>query len=159
MSVTYATDDLAVCVENAGMMPMFMSHAHSVKLEVWLLVFFGYGYPMGMLLYLLIQFDRKYKRRNDIDWHHTTLVVALPAIIGLAPNFQPVKGTVRLLYAFILISAFFVFQIVFTRTYDLIHFHQPWYQISTFKEIVDEDLHLAGSSEAFHILSRNKMVI
>lgn len=158
MSVTYGMDDLTMCVQNAGMMPMVFAQLHAISATVWFLAIFGYGYSIGFLLFLLVQFDRRYNRRNQIDWHHTTWLITLPAIIGLSPNFYPIKGTVRILYAFTLISAFFAFQVAFTRSYDVLYIQIPLHQVSSLNESIDEDYHLSGTSEALHLLSRNQMV-
>lgn len=159
MSATYASDDLTWCVQKAQMMPMFLAQISAVEPAVWFLAFFGYGYPIGLLLYLLIQFDLKYRQRNHTDWHHTTLIITLPAFLGLSPNFKPLKGTVRIFYALFLISAFFVFQIAFTRAYNVLHAQRPWHQVSSLAEIMEMDFLLTGSLEAFNLLSRNEMVI
>ncbi len=158
MSVTYESDDLTWCVQKAEMMPMFLSLMLAATSGAWTLFIFGYIYPCGFLLYLLIQFDLKYKRRNFCNWHHTTGLLVLPAVIGISPNFQPVKGTVRIFFAFVLVTAFFFFQIIFTRTYELIHRRIPWHQVSSFNEIMENDFSFIGSLEAFNLLKENKMV-
>lgn len=159
MSVTYASDDLTWCVRKAGIMPMYLSQVLFMNPEPWFLIIFGYGYTSGLLLYFLIQFDVKYKQRNFRDWHYTTLLVALPACLGMSPNFRPVNGTTRLFFALMLISAFFFFQITFTRWYEFFNKQIPWRQVSSFKEIIEKDFRLAGSQDAFNILHRSGKVI
>lgn len=138
---------------------MYLSQMLFMNPESWFLIIFGYGYTSGIVLYLLIQFDVKYDHRNSRDWHFTTWLVALPACIGMSPNFRPVNGTTRIFFALMLMSAFFFFQIIFTRWYEIFNNNQKaWRQISSFKEVIEKDFHLAGSQEAFNILHQNKKV-
>ncbi len=159
MSVTYESDDLTWCLPKSKIMPKFLSAMFILTPAAWFAVIFGFGYSCGLLLYLLIQFDLKYERRNDCDWHHTTWLVTLPAVIGLSPNFKPVKGTVRVFFIFVLVIAFFFFQIFFSRAFDVVYSEIPWHQIASLNEIMDEDFNFAGSLEAFNFLNRSKMVI
>ncbi|XP_037033032.1 uncharacterized protein LOC119072018 [Bradysia coprophila] len=157
MSVTYASDDLTWCVQKARTMPMFLAHMRYVQPAVWFMGIFGCGYPVGLLIYLLVQFDPKYKQRSSIDWHRSMLIT-IPAFIGLSPNFTPLKGTLRIFYATVLISAFFAFQILLTRGYDVLHKQVPLHQVSSLNEIMEKDFHLVGSLESLNLLSRNKMI-
>lgn len=158
MSVTYASDDLTWCVRKAEFMPLLTSQILFFKPEPWLLIIFGYGYTSGFLLYLLIQFDLQYEQRNIRDWHYTTWLVALPACLGMSPSFRPVNTTSRIFFAFMLISAFFFFQITFTRASDFLFNRMQWNQVSSFEDLIGNESRLAGSQEAFNILTHNKMV-
>lgn len=158
MSVIYAGDDLTWCVPKAGIMPMYLSQMLFMDPGPWFLIIFGYGYISGFLLYLLIQFDPNYEHRNCRDWHFTTWLVALPACINMSPNFYPVKGTTRIFFALMLVSAFFFFQIIFTNFYEFFNKQVPWRQISSFKEIIEQDFRLVGSREAFEMLNRSEKV-
>lgn len=158
MSVTYDSDELMWCVQKAGVMPVYLSQMLFMNPETWFLLIFGYGYTSGFFLYLLMQFDLKYQHRNSRDWHFTTWLVALPACIGLSPNFRPVNATTRIFFGLMLMSAFFFFQITFTRLHELLHRQVPWQQISLFKEIIERDFNLIGSQEAFNVLQQSKKV-
>lgn len=157
--LTYGSDNLMWCVRRAGIMPKVLSQAYLLTPTQWLVIIFGYGYPSGFLLYLLIQFDPKFEQRNNRDWHYTTWLVALPACIGMSPNFHPISCTSRIFFALMLASAFFFFQIIFTRTYLMLHYEMPWRQISSFKEIIEEDYGFVGAEEALKMLRQRPEVI
>lgn len=157
ISVTYASDDLTWCVQKAGIMPMFLAQMLSIATpESWFGIIFIYGYPCGLILYFMIQFDLKYEQRNNRDWHYTTLLVALPACIGVSPRFCPAGSFVRVFYAFMLISALFFFQILFTRTYEALHKQVPWNQVSSLGELMENDFRIIGSQEAFNLSQKVK---
>ncbi|KAG4079216.1 hypothetical protein HA402_004591 [Bradysia odoriphaga] len=155
MSATYASEDLTWCVSKARMIPMYLNHMRFMNLDSWFLIIFGYGYTSGLILYLLMQFDLKYEHRNCRDWHFTTWLVALPACLGMSSNYRPLNGTTRIFFALMLISAFFFFQITFTRSYEFLHKQTPWHQVSSFKEIIENDFHLKGSEEALNMLRQS----
>lgn len=157
--VTYAGDELSWCVRNAGLMPLVLAQLHLMDPDTWFLLIFGYGYVTGTLLYILIQFDLEYKHRNCRDWHRIVWLVALPACLNLSPGFYPVKTTTRTFYALMLVAAFFFFQIMFVTAYEFIHFRLPWHQVSTIKEIIENNYLLAGSQEAFDVWHQSGKVM
>lgn len=127
-------------------------------LLVWFGIVFGYVYVSGFVLYLLIPYDLDYNERNKRDWHYTTWLIALPAIIGISPKYKPVSGTIRMFYSCVLICAMILFQLAFSRIYEFLHLDIPRHQVSSFREIVENNFHLMGSQEAFNILSDNEKV-
>lgn len=109
-------------------------------------------------MYVLIPYDLDYKERNKRDWHYTTYLVALPAIIGISPNYHPVSGTIRTLYSCVLICAMILFQLALSCIYEFLHLDIPKHQISSFRELDEYNFNLMGSQEAFNLVSGSEKV-
>lgn len=126
--------------------------------ECWLLLIFGVGYSVGFVLYIMVQFDSNYEKRNQRDWHYTTWLVALPAVIGFSQRFHPKYGPLRIFYGFILIMMIFIWQIALYLGVRFIKVPVQRPQVSTRAEIIDWEYHLAGVPEVLGLISFDNRV-
>lgn len=158
LSRPYVQDDLIWCIQTAKYYPWILNILFAATPECWLTLIFGVGYISGTVIYIMIQFDLKYKHRNQRDWHYTTWLVALPAVIAINQRFRPVYGPLRWFYALLLITMFFLWQIVFFFGIRFIKYPIQRPQISTVQEIIDEEFRLSGSNEVLQLLSSDRKV-
>lgn len=126
--------------------------------EVWFIIIFGYVYVGGFVLYVLLPYDLNYRDRNKRDWHYTTWLIVLPAVIGTSPNFKPLSGVNRMFYGCVLLLAVILFQICFSSIYEFLHLDIPQHQLASFQEIVERNFRLMGSPEAVNFISENQKV-
>lgn len=151
-------DDLTWCIQKAKSFPKFAQIALIGTPEAWFGIIFGYGYISGFLLYIMIQFDKEYKRKNCRDWHYTTWLVALPACIGISPRFYPKDYRVRVFYAFMLVTATFFFQMGFCYVYRFLKLPVFHRQISSVDELVENNFRLMGSKYVLDAIYDDKKV-
>lgn len=157
-SKRYYQDDLTWCIQKAKNLPMIFNIFVSATPECWLLLIFGVGYTCGFLFYIMIQFDLKYEKRNQRDWHYTTWLISLPSVIGVNQRFQPKSHSLRFFYGFYLVVAMFAWQNIFLLVIPFIK--KPIYrpQISTIHEIIKDEFRLAGSTEVHSLISFDERV-
>lgn len=116
------------------------------------------GYAYGILVYILIQFDTQYKERNIRDWHYTTLLVALPSVIGIGQRYRPISWNIRIFYGAILIAMVLAVQVAVVYWYTFLQIQAPMHQISTVDEIVANDFVLKGSMAVKNAIDFDKKV-
>lgn len=158
-SKPYIQDDLTWCVQKAKNVPKLLTVYFAATPEVWLILIFGVGYISGLVFYIMIQFDLEYKHRNQRDWHYTTLLIALPAVIGINQRFHPKYTSLRLFYLTLVIMNIFNWQVLLFKGLKFAKITIPKRQISTIAEIVDNDFHLAGSINALGLIKFDGRVI
>ncbi|XP_055309007.1 uncharacterized protein LOC129572917 [Sitodiplosis mosellana] len=151
-SKPYYQDDLTWCIQKSKNFPMVINVFLAATPECWILLIFGIGYVSGLLIYIMIQFDFKYENRNQRDWHYTTWLVALPAVIGLNQRFHPKSMSIRIFYGFILIMMIFLWQIVFYFGIRFVKVPIQRQQVSTTAELIDSEYRLAGSHELIDLI-------
>lgn len=158
-SIPYFEDDWTWCVRNAGYYPLYLNLFLLAKPECWIGIVFGFGYVTGYILYIFIQFDEKFKYRNFRDWHYTTWLISLPAVIGVNQTFKPLYGPLRIFYGFMLligvILSLFLLTFGMARAKNLV----PMYQVSTVAEILDNEYRLFGSRECLEMIKYDERVI
>lgn len=120
---------------------------------------FAVGYTTGLLLYLLIQFDLDYKKRNKHDWHYTTWLIALPAVIGVSQQFHPKQFILRLFHGYMLFMLMLAWQRIFYHGVRFLKYPNQFHQKSTTTEIIEYEFRLAGSVEVFEMISFDERVI
>lgn len=126
--------------------------------ECWILIIFGIGYTTGWILYIMIQFDLKYEKRNQRDWHYTILLIALPTVIGISQRFHPKSGSLRVFYCFMLITSIAIWQIVLFLGVKFLKVPVQKHQLSTTAEIIDWTYRLTGSPEVLSLISFDERV-
>lgn len=149
----YYQDDMTWCVKKATHVHFLLHIFLAATPEIWITLIFGIGYTTGFLLYLMIQFDSEYKHRNQRDWHYTTWLIALPAVIGVNPRFHPKSSFLRIFYCFTLIMSMFEWQIYLFLGVKFFKVHVRKHQISTTAEIIDWEYRLLGTDEVFGLIS------
>lgn len=149
----YYQDDLTWCVQRAGHFSMIISALFAATPECWLLLIFGIGYTSSFLVYIMIQFDLEYKHRNKRDWHYISILVILPAIIGVNQRFQPKFMPLRMFYGLIILIYVFSWQAIFLLGYRYLKEPIPRTQVSTITEIIYNNYRLSGSSETLSLIS------
>lgn len=158
MSMPYFQDDLTWCIQKAGKWPWLTNLIIAPSPTVWFTIFFGYGYVYGTLLYIIIQFDTKYKQRNNRDWHYTTLLISYTSFAGIGQRFQPISWNIRLFYGVILIGMIFCVQVALSYWYKFLQIQAPMHQISTIGEIISNDFELKGSMPAKNAIDFDEKV-
>lgn len=146
------------CIQKSKDFPLIINLFLAATPECWILLIFGVGYSTGLVLYIMVQFDLKYEKRNQRDWHYTTWLVALPAVIGFSQRFYPKSGQLRLFYGFILIMMIFTWQIVLYLGLQFLKVPVQRLQVSKIAEIIDWEYHLSGSAEMLHLISFDQRV-
>lgn len=157
-SIPYFQDDLIWCIQKAGKWPWLFNLLSSPVPFVCLLIILGYGYIYGTLVYILIQFDTKYEQRNHRDWHYTTLLVALPSVIGIGERFRPISWNIRIFYGAILIAMVLAVQVAVAYWYQFLQIQAPIHQIATIDEIIANDFVLKGSMAVKNAIDIDKKV-
>lgn len=158
ISTFYSQDDFTWCVQRAKFFSFLLNLFLMAQPEVWLLIIFGVGYVLGFVLYIVIQFDLKYEKRNRRDWHYTTLLIMLPAVIGINQRYQPGFFSLKVVYFIISISCVAFFQIFFYEMVRFLKVPVRHSQISTVAEIIAKDFHLSGSTEVVSMIKFDKRV-
>lgn len=158
ISYPYFSDDFTWCVQNANYVSFLLFIFVVMSPTVWVMIFFGFGYTTSTLLYLLIQFDEKYEQRNRRDWHYTTLLIALPAVLGINQQFKPKSGIIRIIYGSWLLTALFGVQMVFVYLVQYIQIRIPKHQVATVNEIVDYNYGLMGSQQVQNLVWTDEKV-
>lgn len=124
----------------------------------WLTLIFGVGYGSGLLLYIMIQFDLEYEHRNHRDWHYTTWLIALPAVIGVNQRFHPKHSAIRLYYGLMLLVMMVVWQSLFWYGFPFFQDPTQFAQTATVDEIVEDEFRLVGSTEVLSLISHDSRV-
>lgn len=149
----YFQDDMTWCILKSKNYPMIINAFLAVAPECWILLIFGIGYGIALLIYIMVQFDLKYNQRNNRDWHYTLLLITLPGIIGFNQRFKPKSTSLRIFYGFILIMMLFIWQIVYFKAIRFIKIPMQRPQISTVDAIASHSFHLSGSLEVKALIS------
>lgn len=151
-------DDLTWCVQKAALMPWILNLPTAMSATCWVLLLLGYVYVSGFLLYIVIQFDTKYKHRNRRDWHYTTWLIAMPSMIGLGQRFHPLSWRLRFFYAWMLLAMVIMMQIIMAFLYEYLQVRFPMHQIATVDEINSNGLVLMGSTRVWSLISLDDKV-
>lgn len=125
----------------------------AVAPECWFILIFGIAYGIGLIIYIMVQFDLKYNQRNRCDWHYTLILITLPDIIGFNQRFKPKSTTLRMFYGSILIMMLVVWQIVYFKAIRFIKVPMQRPQISTIDGLARHAYRLAGSLEVKTLIS------
>lgn len=158
ISRAYYQDRLSWCIHKAKNYPQLFNFFLIATPECWIIFIFGVGYGFGLLVFILVQFDLKYKQGNLRDWHYTTFLVALPTVIGLNQRFLPTSTSLRYLYAYVAICCVLVLPVIFKQLLEQLKIPMQRYQISTIEEMCDYDFRLAGSAEVKALLPHDNRV-
>lgn len=147
VSIPYFQDDFTWCVQSAKFRPWILSPMTAMTPAVWLLVIFGYGYVFSFVLFLLIQFDKKYKKRNNINWHYALWLIILPSVTGMGKPFQPLAWKVRLIYGLILTMLVILSQTMVGHLLKFTQIRFLMHQTATVQEVADAEYQLMGSKQ------------
>lgn len=159
VSIPYIQDDFTWCIQSAKKMPWIFSPLTSMSPSVWFILIFGCGYGASIVLFVLVQFDLKYKMRNSINWHYATFLIALPTFIGMGQTYRPISWKIRVIYGLVswmlvICSQTFVgYFMVFCQIRFSMH------QTATIREIVDSGYELMGSVSAESLITLDDKVI
>lgn len=154
----YSQDDLMWCIPRAKTIFKMFSLLLIISPSVWFILIFGIGYGSGVLLYIMVQFDRNYKQRNQRDWHYTVWLIMLPAVIGTNQRYQPQQLAFKIFYFVILFTSMLMWNEIF---FEMIRYvKQPVYkwQFTTVAEVVKNRFKLAGSDEVLTLISTDDQV-
>lgn len=158
VSTPYMQDELTWCVRKADKMSWLSTFMTGTSASVWITLVFGYGYGSGFVLYLMLQFDKGYRQRNNRDWHYTTILIALPTFIGISQRFHPKAWTARIFYGCMLLGMFAFTQIGTTYLFKFFQVRFPKHQIATIDELASNDYTLMGSSRVRNLIRLNEQV-
>lgn len=145
LSKAYFPDDLTWCVRKSRNFPMVLNFLFVATPTCWIIMIFGIGYVSGFAIYIMIQFDLKYKARNHRDLHYTIWLISLPAVIGINQRFQPKSVALRTFTFFYAFIMFMSGQFIFWFGITYIKTPTPRPQISTISTVIDYKYQLFGS--------------
>lgn len=157
-SIPYFQDDLTWCIQKAGKSPWIINLLQCPTPTVCVVFIFGYGYVYSFLLYVLIQFDTKYKQRNNRDWHYAAILISLPSAIGLSQRFRPVSWNIRIFYGVILLANLLAVQVALVHWYKFLQIQTPMHQIASVEEIIANDYALMGSAAVKNAIDTDQKV-
>lgn len=157
-SITYHQDELIWCVQRAQIIPKLLNSLQIFSVEVWILNTVCSYFLCTGLLYLLIQFDHEYERKNLLDINYALFLIVVPTHIGQYPRFFPKKRYIRFFFAFILLipQIFHAMHGAFIYRYMKVDFF--YHQVSTVDEILNNEFRLTGSYEFLNALKSNAIV-
>lgn len=158
-SKPYYQEDFTWCIQRAKYFPLLLNLAAAATPDIWIICIFGVGHTTALIFYVMVQFDSKYKHRNNRDWPYMLFLVSLPAGIGINQRFHPKSVIFRIFYGFVLIMSMFIWQICFLYGARFFKIPVQRTQISTIAEIIKQDYRLAGSSDALQFISFDEQVI
>lgn len=158
ISNIYSQDDYTWCVQTAKIFPMLINLFLGMSPGCWLVIVFGVGYVSGLLFYIMIQFDLNYTHRNHRDWHYTTLLIAMPAVIGMNLRYLPKAMLPRLFFLLLMQMCFIYWQLCFYNTVRFQKSPVKRYQVSTIAELSTENFHLAGTNNVLDLISFDRRV-
>lgn len=157
-SKTYYQDRLMWCVQKSTNYPMSINLFLAAKPEVWLIGFIvGIGVS-GLITYIMIPFDLMNKRRNFIDMNYVLILIMMPMVIGSNLRHFPKMLPCRSLYAYSLLTTFFLWQLLFCYGGKFITIPTPRPQISTVHEIIERNFRIAGSNAVYDMILHDKNV-
>lgn len=145
ISIPYIQDDFTWCVQGAKLRPWILSPMTAMTPAVWLLLIFGYGYVVSFILFILIQFDKKYSKRNDVDWHYTLFLIILPSVIGMGQTFRPIAWKIRIFYGLTLLLLVLYSQTMVGYLLKFTQIRFSMHQVATVQEITAAKYQLMGS--------------
>lgn len=151
-SVPYFQDDLTWCVQHSGYFPGYLNLFVFASPECWFIVIFGFLIVAGTILFIFIQFDNEYEYRNKRDWHYTSWLITLPALIGSNQRYQPIHMPLRCFYAFLLLMGIVINGFIMSAGMKGIRTPLRKHQVSTVAEIFNGDYHLYGFSDCLTTL-------
>lgn len=154
----YYQDDLIWCIQRSKYYPWVVNILWAATPECWILLIFGVGYISGFVIYIMIQFDVNYKNRNQRDWHYTTWLVALPAVIAVNQRFRPTYWPLRMFYWLLLITMVVLWQIILFHCVRFIKIPIQRPQVSSMHEINEDEFRLVGSNEVLQLISFDERV-
>lgn len=156
-SIPYYEDELTWCVKKVSKKPIFLNLFYIQPVEIWLLnTFIGFG--CAVLIFLLIQFEKYKRKHNRLDLSYTVLLIALPSFLGFTSRFRPVSGSVRLLYAFVLIMPTFIYLMFEIYLYRYMKPQLFFHQIEITDELTSNRFRLVGSLDVLNIIKKDKAV-
>lgn len=157
-SISYIEDDYTWCIKTASAISAAYGFMQGMSTLSWILLVFGYGYGSSFILLLMIQFDKRYKQRNNRDWHYTTILIVLPAMTASSLRFNPTSWSLRLFYACMLFSMLAFTQVGMTFLFKSFQFGFFSHQIATVNELQRYELTLMGSAHVRDMVHMDERV-
>lgn len=157
-SKPYYQEELVWCIQRAKNYPMVITVFLAVTPLMWFILVICIGGAVALITYIMIPFDLKNPRRNFIDFNYVALLIVLPMVIGCNLRHFPQKLPCRMFYAYTLLTAFFLWQLLFYFGARFIVVPVQRHQISTVRELNENNYHLIGTKEAFHLIQFDKRV-
>lgn len=157
-SKRYFRDDLTWCVQKAGYYPIFLNIILGTKPLNWFIAL-GTAFFIALLTYVFIQFDVKYKQRNQHDLYFIIFFVVMPAVIGFNSKFSPKLSAIRFFYSFALILMFFLWQNIFYLGIGFIKLPIQRHQVMTIAEVVQNGYRLSGSNDVLRLITFDERVL
>lgn len=158
LSTPYFQDDLTWCIQKSKYFSMIINLFLGASLVCWFLMIFGVGGLTACVIYLMLPFDFEYKHRNHRDWTYITFQVVLAALIGINQRFNPKYIPLRVFYGFVIIIMVFAWNTFFLLGFQYFTIPAQRWQVSTVKEISENNFELTGSAEVLALISFDERV-
>lgn len=156
-SLPYLQDELIWCIQDAGMVPIYLNLFWIAPLTVWGCIF-AILFSSAGIFYIYVQFDDKFKTNRSMDIIYMILMVVFPALSGISPKFNPTKSTIRMFYSVLLFGALIGNMVIAAFFYNSIKEPIHRYQVKSNVEIANNNYRLAGSDEILHTIRIKNMV-
>lgn len=155
----YFQEDLTWCVQRAKYIPFTLNLFLAASPTVWVSGSLIWGYASATVMYILIQFDLEYNKRNHRDFHYMCWIVTFPTMIGMTQRFHPKHSILRIYYCLVALTLSFAWQKMFFHAFPFFTIPSRYAQISTVDQIVSDQFRLAGNSmETLKFISMDKRV-
>lgn len=159
ISIPYYQDELIWCVQRAHKIPIFINFFFIIPLDMWIFFMFISVLLCTTLLYLLVEFDKRYQGPNNrIDFFYALLLIVIPAYSAASPHFNPTNIRIRIIYWMLLTCPIFFQSMIGAYLYQFMKFQFYYHQISDTEEMLKENFRLMGSMEVFDSIKHNEMV-
>lgn len=124
---------------------------------VWLILI-GLLYINGAVFFFFIPFDRKLDHRN-VNYLHATLLIAIPAMLGVAPRFFTKHWPLRLFYLVVLWFGISFFGIFLNNALMFATVRFRMHQVNTIGEMVDGGFSFTGSASILDHMQKQQNLV
>lgn len=158
VSIPYDYDDIIFCIQRSKIIPKYLNIVNILPPEMWFTMIFIGIFFIGIIAYLVVQFDSGVKRRNQMDLNYIMIIHLMSSFFSNAHDFKPKTAWLRILHTIIIVISLVFQGIVGVSLYQYMKEDMFYHQITTLREIVDSNFRLAGSPEVLHMIKRTELV-
>lgn len=156
-SIAYYQDDYTWCVQRARLLPLFLNIPNAAPGVAWASLFIV-CFANGLILFIFMQFDRKDAQCHTRDVFYATLLISMPAIIGISQRFHPKYWPLRIYYCSMLFEGIFIFAVGLSFALECLKKSIWAHQVYTIAEIIENNYRLAGTRTIAEIIQQQVLV-
>lgn len=143
-TVPFIQDDITWCVSRAKPIPVWLNMWQITSETIWCLAFITV-YLEGLIIYLLMRYERGHVGFMKKDFHYCVLMMAMSAFTGMSNiTYRPKSKQLSLFVGLLLITGILISTI--WNCFLIKVLTRPIYQkqVTTIKELMENDFRLAG---------------